>query len=546
MKRRVALLCLLVLMLTVGVACAQGNRMDDEQLQNVEQLFGSWKLSGSQPPYDRHGSYFPPDHRIRKLAQIGLDMQLYVSGDRVTLVETQHWEGGLLFENGRYALDAAEVEVKDDGIYATFQDLQFRLCADEQGNLCMLPLLTDEEKLALGQRDEPMTGEEAFRFEPLFMDIYGEAPVMKPGTYQLQSQYLSWEGYEKQAKQISALIANVGDITFGENNAVSVAFGDKLYEGTLAYPDAYTCDDKEKFAFFSFEEEGYTFSLSMDDWRNGLVFTVNKGEKSLISFVFSDTGSKLAGIYRANGYPGEQETVTYEQEDENGDTQLVEETITYWVNEETWLTIDENLTLTQTLADQTHVGQLEVLDLMDERRSESVLGVVVLNDKEYTLRYDGDGAVRRVTLSDDQTGSLEYLGLSQELSGFMLAPSTLRFQMGYGIATYNATPSDEETNRLFNTFDDSVLYIGENWDRVVFRQTALQWLPDIETDMLFTQDAMDCEIPVIGMEVKGEGTAEEERILHLDMHGHAMDFVYRANGETKLITGIYHLDLMRQ
>ena len=143
----------------VGVACAQGNGMDDEQLQNVEQLFGSWKLSGSQPPYDRHGSYFPPDHRIRKLAQIGLDMQLYVSGDRVTLVETQHWEGHWLFEDGRHALDAAEVEVKDDGIYATFQDLQFRLCADEQGNLYMLPLLTDEEKLALGQRDEPMTGE---------------------------------------------------------------------------------------------------------------------------------------------------------------------------------------------------------------------------------------------------------------------------------------------------------------------------------------------------------------------------------------------------
>lgn len=545
MKRRFALLWLLLLMLTVGVACAQGNGMDDGQLQNVNQLFGLWKLSDSQPPYDRHASYFVPEHRIRRIAQMGFDTQLYVSSDRVTLVETQHWEGHLLFEDGRYALDATEVEVKEDGIYATFQDIQVKLYADEQGDLCMLPLLTDEEKLALGQRDEPMTGEEAFRFEPLFMDIYGEAPVMKPGTYQLQSQYLRWEGYEKHKKKIAALIGKVGDITFGENNAVSVTFGDKLYEGTLSYPDAYTCDDKEKFAFFAFEEDGYTFSLSMDGWRNGLVFLVSKGEKRLTSFVFSDAGSKLAGIYRANGYPGEQGTVTYEQEDENGDTQPVEETITYWVNEETWLTIDENLTFTQMLADQTHVGQLEMFDLMDERRSESVLGVVVLNDKEYTLRYDGDGAVRRVTLSDDQTGSLEYLGLSQELSGFMLAPSTLRFQMGYGIATYNASPSDEEMNRLFNTFDDSVLYIGENWDRVVFRQTALQWIPGIETDMLFTQDAMDCEIPIIGMEVKGEGTAEEERTLHLDMHGHTMDFVYRANGETKLITGIYHLDFMR-
>ena len=520
MMKRIAALCLLLLVLTFGTAFAQEAGTDELQAYDVEQLFGSWTFCGSQPEYDRHSTNFPLDHRMRRVAQLGLNTQLYVSRERVTLVKTKETSDHSLFQNHQHALDATDVRVAENSILATLLDVDVRIFMDSQGSLCVQPLLTEDEKLALSQGNHPMTGEEPFLLEPMFMDVYGEAPQMKPGTYHLEQRIARGKDFDKQQKKLAALLAGVGDITFGDHNTISVAYDDKLYEGALVWPDPYTCADKQNFAFFSFEEQGYTIGLGMGLSGEYLILRVSKKGAMLVDIIVSDALSKLPGTYRYSTESGESEFGSEHQ-----------------------LTIGADWFLTQDIAGESHIGRLELYDILDERRSSWNPGVVVLGETKYEVHLDDQGPVRCVMLYNEKTGDTQsYFALGVDYSEFICDPSTRCFVMGYSIAT-NAQSSDhEEMDRLFNTFNESEFYIAENWERVVFRQRALECLiPGAEENMLFVQDVMDCEIPVTGLDIQQKGTAAEVRTLHLDMHGHVMDFVCRSNGEAELITGIYQI-----
>ena len=535
------------LVISGGVLDEMGDSLtfepDEEGLVfDAQQTFGSWGIAETKFELPRYSSYFELGHRVRKLGQLGYQYdQLYVSDERVTLIESSHVEGALMSKEGRCAIDATDIQVKDGGIFVAFEDVRVKLYADPLGILRVIPLFTANEIAIIEQAGGSINGGERYEFEPMFMDVYGDAPIMQPGTYQLESKWMAWEGWEKQKKKIVKLIESVGGITFGENNAVSIEFNGELREGTLVYPDAYTCEDKESFAFFSFEEEGFTISISMEQDGESLVLLVSKGKNKLATFRFSDKMLRIAGEYRGDGYPGESVIAEYQIEDEFGNLQWVTEERVPWIDEEIWLTVDEDLTVTMNIAGETHVGRLNVFDIMDERSS-WLLGEVTLDGMTYNVMLNGEGELQRIELSSDDRW-MEFRIVSREFEAFMLEPATRRFEFGSGIATYGGLIKKDEIDRLFNTFDSGVFYIGRNWDRVVFSQGALASVYEYMTvDMLFMQDAMECEIPVIGSEITGSGTPDARRILHLDMHGNAVDFVLKSDGGAEVVVGIYHLD----
>ena len=484
------------------------------------QVYGSWHQQDALP-YSKQVSYIDLDSRLHKINAFFpmYNTHLYVDGERAVMMEETHSKAQAPFGQKQYALDASLVEVRESGVFVTFDEIRVKLLPDGSGGLLAFPLLTFEEQLelfAIGQDPNQLC---LAPFTPLVANIYSAAPEVEPGVYQLSHVELRYEGSQKHEAKIAQLMSTVGNITFGENNSLTLELDGEVFSGELAFPDPYSCANKETFPFFSVNRGGYTLSLTLSqDGDRFLLSTQQKG-KRLITFALAsraEEAGRLVGAYRM------------------GDTSL-QPGFDSWAEHNGALVVTEDLTFTGTLWGNTHTAALEPYGILDPRRARGP-GSVTWGDRTYDVSMVEIGPVRILCLQRDAFSAF-YYPVDPALVPFLLDPSTLRFRCGQSASTQGAQPDSVEVDRLFQSLTEGIFFISPALDRAVFQQPAVSSLfPGDTRDFLFLQEQVECDIPILSAE-----TNNGEITLRLDLHGHEATFLSRPGGECELVMGPYHV-----
>jgi len=518
---------------------------------DAAQLYGSWSYGGpSYLPSFPAASY--AIHGAKALESFQLaPTHLSIREDKITFIDaydTLKSSSHPFSTKKSRALDITDFTVKDGGLFLWLNELEVKLYLDSQGYLRAVPIMTPE--IADGARSyilnsgtsieyiiptpelqtlfyqsaNPFSGNEAAAYHPMRMDIYGENPQAAPGQYYIARQYETEDKLLKSnKKKIAAILKEIQPIVIGENNAVTLSIGKKEYTGTLTYPDPYTVKDKQEYAAFSCKHNGYTLALNVSHGREDVFFLlrVYKDKKLVTSFTLEPlTGEGgLAGAYFSDQYP----------------VMLDEERLAFEEGLST-LTIDENLLLTRVQGGETLSGQLAFTG--------DLAGVthltVTLGDTTYALRPEASGRLSLSTFRQEGEDiyydpGTDYFPADPELATLLADDSFQVFRSGYSISWYGEGTA-EGSEIVFNTFGDGKLLVSPQWDRVYFCQNQLRYPDMTPPRMLYQQERLYEEIPVLEADV-----TSSTKTLRLDFDGVEAVFTHTPSGETKLAVGDYHL-----
>jgi len=454
---------------------------------DAEQLQGSWQYDYNIKPdtfdavysviYDENSGLTVPDRKLQ-----AEDADIYISGDRVTLVQQHNsgYDGDLFPADGPYALDAEQVEYKESGMYATIGGFQVKIYVDQQGVLHLAPVFGDNVYPSYyGSLFYPM-GDEQFGYRKMAINVYDSEPVaedMKAYVGTIRKNV--YEMTEDEKAGLTELMKKFGIVSIMQDGTASLTVDGEVYTGALTMPDPYTCNNKEDSFMFSCGHDGFTLALARavrnTDLESGVFLNVYAGDKYLASFALEliDDENGIVGSYKA--LTGEQST----------------------------LTVDENMTVTQVINGETYTGGTEI------RFTEygyTVFGVE-LNGVFYELIIEHFDELTALARKTDENGLVKDgdISISYEKTVSNIQESsaggTTVYEACHGIS-YDSTKEDWEIAEALELLNYCRLTINEDWTEAMLR-TGDEYTRYTYHDLTVTRTTLVNGLSVLGFEFDG-------------------------------------------
>lgn len=496
------------------------NRCDDGLIFDPDFLYGSWRCRGYGDIFDisQIRSYIPGDFELDSFFRYTGNYDLHITKDSITVIESSHYNGDPLFESGRYAAEAMNIQTKEGGLFATVGDSRIKFYIDSAGVLRAVPLMSKgsndkpapiEQILATGRWN--YTGNEAKLFDRI-LDIYADAPSMPLGPMYLYSCHntgLTGESIDEILRDIWN-----GSITIEEENSITVSIGEEVHTGILAFPDPYTCENKNNFIFYSFDYKGHTISVKYDSVAsyekiqkcNGLLLEISKGNKSSSFFLRTQSYiDRLVGPFHCE--------FSYSPEGNPADTNAT-------------ITVNEDLTVVQTLNGEIYTGQFILKDKITAEKLPDNLLIIALNDTVYDVVLNDNGSFSLRSESEMH----DYYPMDASIAALITDETSIRFNAGSSVSA-DGLVDESEMIALIDRFDMSTLTFSEDWSRGVLKTMIWNEYGD---KVNYT------ELEILGSETRGV-----QRTVRLKLDGEEMTFVFvnhPSNGITaELLMGIFHV-----